>query len=223
VADVFNQISSLAPSQRNPKRIVVKVGGRAVATVPESAVLSLGLRIGMPWDDKLAQDVADASAFGKALTKASNVLGHRPRSTKQLRDRMKRLGWDEPMIERVIERLTQTRALDDEAFGRALVHEMQARKPAGPALLRAKLRQRGLENRLIEKLIAEVREDTSRDAVADATELARKKLRSLTRFDPLTRKRRLWGMLARRGFDRDTIDEAMARVKELSEGEAGEF
>ena len=36
-------------------------------------------------------------------------------------------------------------------------------------------------------------------------------------LDPRTRKRRLWSMLARRGFDSDTIQDALADLNGLDE------
>src|SRR5258705_210024 len=54
------------------------------------------------------------------------------------------------------------------------------------------------------------------DMVGEARRLAEKKLRSagLQRCDPVARKRRLWGALARRGFDFDTIEAAMKGLDE---------
>jgi regulatory protein len=210
-------ITAIIASEKRVNQMLIKVGHRTAASLPLSAVVELRLGVGQPWDDALAARVREASTFQRALAAAMKSAGRRPLSRRRLDEKMRKAGWDDAMIARVIERLTQLGALDDEKLGRALVEEIQARKPAGPALLRAKLRQRGLENRLIEKLVQEVADDPARDPVADATELARKKLRTLARFDPATRKRRLWGLLARRGFNGETIANVLARVAELLE------
>lgn len=215
-------ITGLVASEKRVNHVVVKVGNRTVASLPLSVVVELGLGVGQEWDGALAEKVKESSAFSRALAAGMKSAGRRPLSRRRLEEKLRKAGWDDAMIARVAERLTRLGALDDEKLGRALVEEIQARKPAGPALLRAKLRQRGLENRLIEKLVQEAADDPTRDAVADAVELARKKLRGLERFDPATRKRRLWGMLARRGFNGETISDAMERLKELREsGEEG--
>jgi regulatory protein len=49
---------------------------------------------------------------------------------------------------------------------------------------------------------------------------ARRKLRSLAKLDPATRRRRLYAFLARRGYDGEDIRRTMAAVgEELRSGE----
>ena len=50
------------------------------------------------------------------------------------------------------------------------------------------------------------------DQLSTARELARKKLPSLQRLDPVAAKRRLVGMLQRRGFDYETIKPVIEEV-----------
>ena len=78
--------------------------------------------------------------------------------------------------------------------------------------------QRGLDHELIDRLLDELA-PTSEQAAEGTAELARKKLRTMTRLDPNTRKRRLWSMLARRGFDSDTIRSALADLNGLEDAD----
>ena len=116
------------------------------------------------------------------LEAALKWLDRAPLSRRRLIDKMTRAGWDEAESHRVADRLAAMGAIDDEAMGRALIEEIQSRKPAGPALLRARLLQRGLDDDLIDRLIQETTEHSDADLVADAAALARKRLRSLERF-----------------------------------------
>jgi regulatory protein len=214
---VSDVITSITTSPRDTRLMTVKVGNRAVATLPVRVIEELNLGLGEMWDDALAARVHDAVAFQRAFEAAMKKVNRTALSRRRMAEKLKLGGIEEAMIDRVLDRLVEIGAVDDEAYGRALVNEIQARKPAGPALLRAKLRQKGLENKLIDKLLAEVKEDPTADPVGDAAELARKKLRSMARLEPQVRKRRLWGALARRGFDGDTIDAALRQLKELRE------
>ncbi|MEO7713232.1 MAG: RecX family transcriptional regulator, partial [Gemmatimonadaceae bacterium] len=68
--------------------------------------------------------------------------------------------------------------------------------------------------------IAMVFEEEGLDQRAVVEETARRKLRSLTKLDPAVRRRRLYGFLARRGFDGDDIRNAMLAVGvELKRGD----
>ncbi len=213
----MQEITSIRPTQRNPKRVMVRVGREVVATLAHSKVVDMGLHVGQVWDDKLAEEVGHAAVFDKALKQALNRLNRRAMSRYDLDFKLKKLGYEQPVRESVLDRLTELRFLDDEAYGRALIDATMRRKPAGPQLLRQKLFQKGIDRSLIERLVSEATD--AQDLAPGAVELARKKLRTMQRFDLQTRKRRLYGLLARRGFNPDTISSVMAELSdEIEEG-----
>jgi regulatory protein len=213
----MDQITAIKPTQRDPKRVTVRVGRKVMGTLPISKVHELGLEVGQVWDDALAERVAQAGAFDKALRQAMNRLNRRALSRRDLGQKLHGLGYDEPVREAVLDRLTELKFIDDEVYGRALIDATMRRKPAGPQLLRQKLYQKGIDRSLIERLVSEATD--AQDLAPGAVELARKKLRTLQRVDPETRKRRLYGLLARRGFNPDTISSVMAELAdELAEG-----
>ena len=122
-------------------------------------------------------------------------------------------------VTRVMKKLGELGVVDDENTGRALIREIQSRKPAGPRLLRVKLMQKGLDRALVDRLLAELSPSTD-ESVEGARELAKKKLRSMTRLDAMTKKRRIYGMLARRGFGPDVISQALENLPGLRDGDA---
>lgn len=216
-------ITHLTPSPRDPKRIALRVNNKPVATLPASAVAELGLVVGGEWDESLAAGVREAAAFDAALRKAAKQVDRRARSAREVRDALARAGHDEAMSARVVDRLSQLGMIDDAALGKALIDETLARQPAGLALLRAKLLRRGIDETTIDRLIgagdvirrdaddaaASADEPPRASGVADARRLALQRLPSLARFDSATRLRRLAGLLARRGFDADTVEAAL--------------
>lgn len=218
------KILAIVSTQRDANRATVRVGlsarkadggrrkGRVVATLTARAIADLGLQAGQVWDDRLAEQVEAAAGLDKAMRAAMNRLSRRLMSGWVLRDKLKTLGHSEAVIDAVIDRLTELDLLDDEQYGRALVRDTQARKAAGPALLKQKLYQKGIRGALADRLVAEATadEDTQRDAAAA---FARRRAATMTHLDTPTRRRRLYGQLARRGFDPDTIRWAMDAVE----------
>ncbi|MEX0654324.1 MAG: regulatory protein RecX [Phycisphaeraceae bacterium] len=204
------EITAIKPTQRDPARATVRVGRKVVATLPRQRIAELELTVGMAWTEALAARVAEAAVYDKALRQAMNRLARRGRSRHELDRKLRELGYEQGVRDRVLERLTELGFLDDEALGRALVREIQNRRPAGPHLLRQKLRHKGLDRALIDRLLAETRE--VQDQAGDAETLLRQRLRAMARLDPATRKRRLYGLLTRRGFDVDAIQAAFAAV-----------
>lgn len=201
------RITGIVPTRRDPNRASIRVDGKAVATVSFRHVQDLNLHVGRPWDDALADAVAQAALYDKAMKRALNRLDRRAMSRRELDRKLKELEFDEPTRQRVLDRLAELGLLDDAAFARAIVRETLARKPAGRRLLQQKLFQKGIDRRVADAAIAEALDAT--DQSAAAVELVRKRLRSMQRLDPVARKRRLYGLLARRGFDPDAIDDAL--------------
>lgn len=204
-------ITALSPTKRDPSRVSIKVGRKHIATLSQKLVGELGLAVGQSWDDALADRVEAATVYDQAMRKALNRLNHRAMSRGQLDRKLRELEFDEPTRTAVLDRLAELRLLDDEAFGRALIRETLARKPAGPRLLQQKLYQKGLPRELIDRLVAEATADSD-DQREQATRFAETKLRSMQRLDLATRKRRLYGQLARRGFSPDVIRDVMEKV-----------
>lgn len=193
------------------------MGRKVVATIPQSKAVELGIEVGQAFDTGLAERLAQAAVFDKALRQAMNRLNRRAMSRRDLDKKLAGLDYEQPVRDAVLDRLEEKGYLDDEAFGRALIDSTLRRKPAGPQLLRQKLYQKGIDRSLIEKLVSDATD--AQDLAPGAVELARKRLKSLTRYDIDTRKRRLYGLLARRGFNPDTISSVMAELAD--EIEAG--
>ncbi|MEM7578027.1 MAG: regulatory protein RecX [Planctomycetota bacterium] len=231
-------ILAIKPTQRDPNRATIRVGasrltakgtprkGRVVVTLYRSAIESLGLRVGDPWDEAISKKLEAAGGEDKAFRAASNRLARRAMSAGMIRDKLRQLGHPAEVIEHVLARLDKLGLLDDAAYGRALIRETTRSKPAGDRLLRQKLFAKRLDGALIDRLLSEHRaereehaHDTGEDPDADAIAFAIKRATSLARLDPEVRRRRLYGQLARRGFGVDTIRRAMdaARRSEIAE------
>ncbi len=200
-------ITAITPTTKDPNRASIKVGRRRVTTLSDSLIAELGLTIGEIWDDALASRIAGAQQYDQALRYAMNRLNRRALSTTQLSDKLRQAGFDEPVTQRVIDHLGELNVLDDEALGRVLIEEIIAHKPAGSRLLHQKLMQRGLDRDLADRLINQACHP--QDEVAEAAMLAAGRLVTMRSLDGATRRRRLWSMLGRRGFDPETIEAAL--------------
>jgi regulatory protein len=64
-------------------------------------------------------------------------------------------------------------------------------------VLRQQLRQKGVNQEIIEEALLVV---SDADELRMATELVERKARAMTRLEPEVRKRRLFGLLARKGY-----------------------
>ncbi|MCC7204614.1 MAG: regulatory protein RecX [Phycisphaeraceae bacterium] len=198
--------------------VAVRVGRRRVATLAVKLAAELGLRVGQVWDDALAERVAGARVSERAFKAAMKMLNRRAASRRQVELKLQKAGFERPVIAAALERLERIGAVDDLTMGRELVRQILARKPAGVRLLGVKLGQKGLSRKVVDQVLGELA-PSDEDALAAAMKLARARLPRLAGLEPAVRKRRLWGLLARRGFESEVIERAMRRVGSDEDGE----
>jgi regulatory protein len=205
-------ITALAPAS-DERLVAVKIGRRTWAKIRKDDVEALGLHAGQPATPKLLDDLHQAAIRARGQKYAVNALSARGMSARTLEIKLKRKGVSETSARRITQDLSAKGVLDEAAYARAVAESELSRKPAGKSLLIRKLRQRGVTDANAKTAVERVLETTGHDPRQAALELARKKLRLLSRVsDPAAVRRRLYGQLARRGFDADTCRWAMAQV-----------
>ncbi|MDX1683019.1 MAG: regulatory protein RecX [Phycisphaeraceae bacterium] len=205
------EITALSPTRRDAERLNVKVDGKFVTVLTRKAVERLDLTVGTEWTDQLAETVIAAGAVEKAVRDGLRRVNRRPTSRRRLADKLRKKEHPADAIEKALDKLEEIGALDDEAFGRALIEEWSRSKPVGPRMIRSKLRQRGLSPQLADRLSDEHAPSTA-EQYDTALEFARRKAEAMHRDDPGRRYRRLQGMLARRGFDAEVVREVLEEV-----------
>ncbi len=168
---------------------------------------------------------------GVVLEAAAQFLAVRPRSVVETRRRLRSLGYREDLNELVLARLVEFGYLDDEAFGRAWLESRDRAHPRGEMALRRELAQKGMERDTIDALMRERAETAAQggadgggepaaepDLVAALALLARRGRMLERELDPRKRRARAYALLARNGFDPDTINAALARWNAGSAG-----
>ena len=114
-------------------------------------------------------------------------------------------------MERASDELVRAGVLDDERLAESLVRRQVQAKPAGKVVLVAKLRQRGIAGGLAKEAVEEGLR--GRDLLADAVELARRKVRgSKPGLERQVLERRVFAYLARRGFESEVCRSAVERA-----------
>ena len=148
------------------------------------------------------------STYDRAL----DMLEARSRGVTELRRLLLKKGEPESDVDAAIERLKANGLLDDANFARQLTRS----KAVGPGLSRRRIAQelakRGVDRAVSSEAIDEVFEDENVDEEASLERVARKKLRTLTKLDDVTRQRRLFAFLARRGYASDDVQRVVRKL-----------
>jgi len=185
------------PSGRRVRQRIVLEGGLVLRVRPED-VEALGLVAGGELaEETLRQLRARAEAAG-AVEMASRLLAVRPRSRREVEDRLRRRRIAPEVIRGVLERLDAEGLLDDARFARAWVASRLALQPSGALRLQGELLRKGVAPEVIESALREAFSDT--DEYQLALHVARSRVRRYRAQPAEVVRRRLAGVLHRRGF-----------------------
>jgi len=238
----MDTITALNADPHDPNRVHIFVDGRHALVVSLDVAASERLVVGQPCPPGRLERIYAAEQQQQVYEFALNFLTYRPRSAREVEQRLRKKGFTPSQIDSAIERLKRQGYVDDHEFARFWINNRQTFSPRGPRLLRSELRQKGVSQEVVEEVLSEHREEQAQQAEqvaetasnntlqddepapgsdeATALALARKRMRLLSNLDPLTRKRRLSGFLARRGYGYDTIDLVLRRVLAADDSES---
>lgn len=147
---------------------------------------------------------------------ALGLLEHRPRSVAELRRKLLEKGRERSEVDEVIARLIDQQVLDDGAFARQFARTRLTGPGGGASRFRVlqELARKGVARSVAEQAVDELAADEGVDLSAVVHRAAAKKWKSLASLDAPTRRRRLYGYLARRGFNPDEIRAALDALGE---------
>jgi len=150
--------------------------------------------------------------------RALRFLSFRPRSEKEVLDylsekiRTKKVSKGQAIAKakKIILRLKSLGLIDDREFTRWWLEQRQTFRPKGKLALRQELRQKGIDDSLISRLLDSL--ITPEVELETAKKLARKRLKVIKSLPFLEQKRKLVQFLGSRGFSYPTIKLALDEV-----------
>lgn len=156
----------------------------------------------------------DPESVARAI--ALRQLTAAPRSRAQLETALARRQVPEEVAGRVLDRLTEVGLVDDEAYAESLVRTRHADRGLARRALAHELRAKGISPEVAERALDDLDAGQER---ATARSLVARKAAGTAGLDPQRRRRRLAGMLARKGYPPGL---ALAVVDEVLDAEAGD-
>jgi regulatory protein len=142
---------------------------------------------------------------GNARRYALLLLRYRGRSEKELRERLKKKGYQAEEIETTVAYLLDSGFLDDRVLAENLKRQAMTNKLLGFEGARRFMQLRGLSKEIIEETLA-YHED---DELSNIRKLIEKKQRSINRYPEPKRTRSLMGSLMRKGYSVALIRKAL--------------
>jgi regulatory protein len=158
----------------------------------------------------LRSEESDEKNLARAKSTAYRYLTYRPRSTKELLDKLSEKKFDVAVINAVLADLTRLGYLDDAQFAAQWASSRLRLRGFGRRRIEQELKQKGVDQEIIRGALAIA--IPPEDEIEAARSFAERKLRTMKSFEPEVRRRRLAGFLERKGFSYDIIREMLSHI-----------
>jgi len=172
-------------------------------------------------------ETLDEEAVREAQEIALRALERTRRTRRELERRLKERGIDVIAAREALNRLERVGLIDDLEYARAFLREKLGRRAVGARMLRGQLVARGVSGAMADQVMAELASTEDAGGASNRTELERAQraamqfARRYAGLDPRTRRQRLSAALVRRGFDYDTVSEALRALEGSTPKEGG--
>lgn len=211
------KITKISPQAKNNDRVNVSVDGNYRFSLDIYQISELGIKVGAEFTEEEITDIENESQFGKLYVRALEYCLLRPHAAREIKDYLwrktrttryktpdgqikERDGVSETIADRVYSRLIEKGYVSDESFARYWIENRNLTKGASRRKLTAELRSKGVDQVVIESVLAE----TERTEIDELRKVLAKKR---SKYDD---EQKLIGYLARQGFSYDDIKVALA-------------
>jgi regulatory protein len=197
-------VTALVKIPRRKEYSVALSDGRQLRVVEED-LSRFSLVPGLGLGEASIEEIERAYEYARARMAALRLLRVRPRTEGELRCKLHTKGLDEAALERVLESLKASGAVDDKVFTRLWTEEKVGRR-VGRRRILAELRAKQVDPGTARDGVAQVYE--AADELENARQAAVGRLARLASISAEAKRRRIYDFLVRRGFDSDVAREA---------------
>lgn len=151
--------------------------------------------------------------FEKFYNRTLHFLSYRPRSEKEIKGFLEKIRANITISSKILQKLQQHKLIDDEKFAKWWVEQRMEFRPEGHWVLKTELRQKGISDEIIEKILGN--EEIKILGDEGLKKLVEKKLQRYKGLPKQEIYKKLGDFLQRRGFRweiiKKVIDEALEK------------
>ncbi len=189
----MQKITAIKAQRKNPQRVNIFLDGEFAFGL--TRIVAGWLQVGQMLNEEKIAALQAEDDLEMAYLRALNFLSYRPRSLAEIRRNLHKHKAPETIIEATLERLQQKNFANDKEFARIWIENRNTFRPRGRRALSYELRQKGLDDEIIQPILDELVDDE-----ALAYQAGIKRARKLAHLEWQDFRRKLGAFLARRGF-----------------------
>jgi len=203
------QITVIKPQEKRKNRFNVYLDGQFALAISNELLVSEGLKVGQELSFEKREELVAKDRLGKAQEQIYRFLSYRPRSEKEIYDYLGKKKLKDKEKEKIIKNLKEEKLIDDLEFARWFLEQRQTFRPKGSYALRQELRQKGINEEIIDRVLPGKKEELK--LAKKALAKAEKKYAS---FWGREKKEKLIAYLRRRGFSWEVVKKAVDEREE---------
>ncbi len=203
---MVHKITALTLQKRNRQRVNVHLDGEYAFGL--ARIVAAWLSVGQEIRDEKIAELKAQDEYEVAYQRALRLLEHRPRAEREIRQSLDKKGTREEVTNAVLERLQKAGLVNDGQFAHMWVENRSELHPRSRRALAFELKQRGVNEETIRQAVSKVDEEEM------AYQAALKQARKLISLDWQNFRQKMYGFLARRGFNYEVSQPVTARVWE---------
>jgi len=213
------RITSIEPQKKRKNRFNIFLDGNFAFAADENVLAKYRLRVDKELLPSQIEKLIKENELGKLMDQSLRFLSFRPRSEKEVVDyligkisRKENIKYSQvkesPLIKQVVVKLKKYKYLDDFEFANWLVRSRIRSKPQGLSRIKFDLKRKGIDNEIIDSIIAKYPDQT-----VLAKRAIEKKLANWQKLPKGDFKKKIYAYLISRGFNFETIGEVFANLE----------
>lgn len=200
------KITGIKQQEKLKGRYSIFVDEKYAFSLSDTALLDAKLVVGQELTEQELKEYKELSADDKLYGLVLRYISIRPRSRWEIESYLQRKHSPAPLVEKILNKLSDLGYVNDEAFARSWVDNRRLLKPISKRRLQLELQQKRISGDVIQQVMAE--DETDDQAVLK--ELIVRK-RKQTKYRDM---QKLIAFLSRQGFNYSDIKDALQQIEE---------
>lgn len=204
-------ITEISVQKKNRERFSLFHNGEFLIGVNAKTLTDYSIQKGVELTPSLFDELSATENVHAVKENALRYLARRDHASTELKQKLRKKGFDESAINNVIDELSDRGYINDESFALSFAREKIELNRWGPQKIRAALFKKRVQKNIIDKALKNATENLQQEQICVDLAL-KKKQRFLREEDPVKRKQKIYNYLAGRGFSNTDIRKALPLI-----------
>ena len=205
------QVTEIRNQKKNPNRFSLYHDKSFLIGVSSKTLADFSLQKGVVLTPSLFNQLKQAEDYHAAKETSFRYLGRRDHASFEIKQKLKKKGFNDVVIESVLTELSEKGFLNDQHFSIKFITEKSELNRWGRKKIESALYRKGIQPKTIKETLNTFFDNLSQDQICLDLVIKRKK-HFLREDDPYKRKMKIYNYLAGRGFTSSDIKKAMPLI-----------